>query len=194
MAVQFVISNPPRGTRSGKARRSTVAKSRRRKSRKFRAKGRRVVGRRGRAVLGLSLPVVETGLATAGGLFIVNAVTAKVQESLAGSEWAQKWSGRAAIKLLVAIVLKLIAGKVNARWANAMLGGGLASIALTVAKQFSPSSYDTRWGLAGVEDNGGEDLSGYYTTYDAINAGISADGGLNGIYDSAPWYRGIGVG
>jgi hypothetical protein len=135
------------------------------------------------------MPVIESGVATAGGMFITNAVTARVQAALAQSEWAQKWSGRAAIKLLVAIILRMLAGKVSPRWANAMLGGGLASICLTVAKQFAPGdSFTTTWGLAGGEDNDG-DLAGYFTSAD-VYSGSLGPAGLNGMYDQANSYAG----
>lgn len=195
MAVQFIVSNPP--ARSGSRRRSSVAKSRRHRHRRrrvsrIRARGRRAVGRRGRAILGVSMPMVESGVATAGGMFIVNAVTAQVQKQLASSPWANSWYARAGVKLLVAIILRMLVGKISVRWANAVLGGGIASICLTVAKQFAPGdTYSTTWGLAGLAGESNEDLAGYFTSQD-VYTGALGPGGLNGMYDQSNNYAAFG--
>ena len=186
---QIVAMNPP-AHRAGSSKGSRVAKGK---------SVVKAVGRRGRKFLGLSMPVVETGVAGATGILATNYVTGLVIDKV-NQSWMSSWYGKAGLKVAVAVGLSMLLKKFGAaRWATPILAGGISSAALSVVKNFAPGSYDTRWGLAGDDspdtiagNNVSAELaslSGYADSadvWDALN-----DNQLSGLQDSAGIYAAV---
>ena len=151
------------------------------------AKGKSVVNyaaRRGRKFLGLSMPIVETGVASAAGILGTNYVSGLVIEKV-NQSWMQTWYGKVAVKVGVAVGINIAMRKLGlGRFATPILAGGLSSAALSVVKNFAPNSYDTRWGLAGddsPEEIGAQQaLNGLVDTADLL----SDDNRLSGLIDA----------
>lgn len=149
--MQFVLSNPPAKAGSGgkkmAGKKGNIVKS--------------LAARGGRKFMGLSVPIVEQGAATAAGLFATNLVAAKVA-SAAKMPFLNKWYGRVGVKIATAVLLKMLLHKVKPQWGNAALGGGLASAALSAARQFLPANSTALQGLAGdVAENFAAGFAGY---------------------------------
>lgn len=139
--------------------------------------------RRARSVLGVSLPGIEAGVATGGGILAANWITGKIIDSV-NQPQLREWYGVVALKLGVGVALRMLIGLVSRKWGNAALGGAIASAVLTVVKKWSgTATWDTRWGLAGDELDGLINSSDVTSQYLAL-----PPGGFAGVMDEADLY------
>lgn len=165
---QIIAVNPP-GRKLGSSKGSRMGK------------GKTIVKsgfRRGKKFLGLSMPVVETGVAGAAGILGTNYITGfvldKAGKDKPADHWSQQWWAKVAIKVAAAVGAGYIAGKVSPRLRTAVMAGGLSSAALSVVKNFAPASYDTRWGLAG-DDSPEEVMASASNVQQALNGIVNRD-------------------
>jgi hypothetical protein len=196
--------NPP-AKRLGSSKGKRMARRRRRGIRRgvrrVKRAGRRA-GRTGKKFLGLSMPIVETGAASAAGILGTNFITGFALQKLSkngtvpAEHWTRQWYSMVGIKVATAVALAYGLRKAKmGRFSNAVLAGGLSSAALSLARKFAPPAmFETRFGLAGDDpadllagNNVSADLSGLGALVDS-NEAYGIPSGLDGLTDSAGIY------
>lgn len=172
-------------------------------SRRLKTKGSRMARKRiasaarrgGKKFMGVSMPVVETGAGAAVGILTTNYITgfalARLAKDKPAGHWATQWYTTVGLKVGAAIVAGMLVGRVMPRMKHAVLAGGLASAALSVAKRFAPGTYTTHFGLAGGSNLSNElnALSGVVDSADVVGMPDLSLNGLGAFADSADLYR-----
>lgn len=150
--------------------------------------------RGGKKFLGLSMPIVETGAGAAVGILTTNYITgfalARLAKDKPAGHWATQWYTTVGFKVGAAVVAGMLVGRVMPRMKHAVLAGGLASAALSVAKRFAPATYNTHFGLAGNGlSNELNALNGVVDSADILGMPDLSLNGLGAYADSADMLR-----